>query len=228
MLGQIFRHVVLFLAAILSLASIDACSLVVAGDPITANIVDAETNAPLAGVHVLALWELKGGLEGGNVVGIAKVMEAETDSNGVFRFPGWGPKLVSPFGSLPSAAPLIMFFKSGYDYQQVHNQVSAYDRPHTSSEWNGKTIRLAKFKGTADQYALVLGEFRTQIDSAFHADPCVLVTIPKILKALSDQGQALGEGRIGSPVRPYSVDRLDRMLSEKGCPSLKSKMEAVR
>ena len=73
--------------------ALTSCVRVYYADPIKARVVDAATGTPVEGVNVLAAWQAKGGLEGGNIMGYVKVMEDVTDANGEFSFPGWGPKV---------------------------------------------------------------------------------------------------------------------------------------
>jgi hypothetical protein len=236
--SQMFDHVarrtgVLFFASILCLTSLGACAFIYSGDRITATVIDADTMAPIEGVNVVGLWKLKGGIEGSRVVGYANVMESVTDAAGTFVFPAWGPKPILALGELSSGAPLIIFFKRGYGYRQVSNWItSKQPNPHTSSEWTGKTILLTRFKGTSSQYALDLSQFSIEVDTMLHADPCRLLTIPRILKNLSDQARDFErEGIRNGPLTfygPYSLQSLDRDLVERGCQSLKSKLEPMR
>jgi hypothetical protein len=62
-------------------------------EPIEAWVIDAETKKPLEGVIVTANWELTGGWEGSYPKGQMMVMEAVSDANGRFRFPGWGSEV---------------------------------------------------------------------------------------------------------------------------------------
>lgn len=63
-------------------------------DPIEAKVIDAETKQPLEGVTVVAHWELVYGTPGGSSpAGQLTAMEAVTDHDGKFHFPGWGLKL---------------------------------------------------------------------------------------------------------------------------------------
>ena len=142
--------------------ALQGCSLTYSADPITAKVVDAYTKQPLEGVIVVALWQLEGGLEGGNIEGNAMVMESVTDATGEFHFPAWGPKRI-PIEFLSNTQlrnedPFMLFFKSGYRYAGVTNEATIKKlqdtAEHRSSEWNGKTIPMKKFDGTLDAYAL--------------------------------------------------------------------------
>src|SRR5947209_3399798 len=88
---NIVRSTLLIALCILVLTG---CYQIYSAEPITATVVDADTKEPLEGVVVVAHWEMKGGLEGGNVEGEVMIMEAVTDAQGKFHFPAWGPKKV--------------------------------------------------------------------------------------------------------------------------------------
>ncbi len=116
-----------------------------AAEPIEAWIVDAENGQPVEGVVVMANWQLKGGMEGGNDVGQLMVMETVTDKKGDFVFPGWGPKFAVP-GGIKADRPQYLIFKTGYKPLRLSNHVTS-DYGYSivlKSEWNGKTIKLDK------------------------------------------------------------------------------------
>ena len=75
-----------FAFAVVVATALGGCSKYYSADSLTAWIVDADTGAPIPGVNVVAGWEMKGGLEGGNVVGWVMVMEAVSDANGKICF----------------------------------------------------------------------------------------------------------------------------------------------
>jgi hypothetical protein len=123
---------------------VSGCGGFYSAEEITATVVDAETKAPLAGVHVIAEWAIRGGMNYGDVVGYMKVMETVTDKNGRFHFPGWGPRPNLHFGEIRQAAPALMLFKSGYRYISMENNGNSMDAaPHaTRSDWNHQTITM--------------------------------------------------------------------------------------
>jgi hypothetical protein len=121
-------------------------------EAIEARVVDADSGTPVEGVNVIAAWQLKGGLEGGNIAGYLEVLEAVTDHDGVFRIPAWGPKAKTQHGGFERTAPRIMLFKSGYQYRQVENKSPPQRRGFLQSDWNGKTITLPRFVGSPAEY----------------------------------------------------------------------------
>ena len=67
--------------AFLSATCVAASTRQYSADAIAARVVDADSGAPVDGVNVVAGWEVKGGMEGGNIVGWVKVMETVTTSS---------------------------------------------------------------------------------------------------------------------------------------------------
>jgi len=198
-MGNDFNQPLVATASLRVLAAILLCCFALPGcdrtyfaDPITATVVDAETKQPLEGVVVAARWEMKGGLEGGNVGAEVMIMEAVTDSAGKFHFPAWGPLDVH-VGFLSNAkltndTPEMDFFKSGYELGMKANFSTTKTMngvgPHLFSEWNGKTIEMKKFEGDLQAYASYLGIFFP--DYAFEGH-CNWRKIPAMILALRDQ-----------------------------------------
>lgn len=194
--------------------------------PIQARVVDAETNQPLEGVIVVAHWQLKGGLEGGNPVGQMIVMETVTDAKGGFYFPGWGPKLRPWYGELKNQSPGILLFKSGYEHRNLYNNhMRKNSRGALSSEWDGKTIQLMPFgetRGIKD----VLRDFE-RLNSSVEtivrdAKSCNWKKIPNMLLGIRKQRFFLtGNDIAGLPfgissVDQYLVDNAEKFAREGG------------
>jgi len=193
---------------------------VLAAEPIEAHIVDAETKQPLEGVIVTANWQLEEGTFGGNVqVGQLVVMEAVTNKDGKFRFPGWGPKTVWK-GHLVSDDPQLLLFKSGYEYKRLYNHVSmpAYRehvlKPVRRSDWNGKTIALKRFRGTMKEYVRHLSFFMT--DLRFIEDNCHWKQTPRMILELQQQSESFRAAGIITAI--YSVDYLPTVKAKCGSP----------
>src|SRR6266851_3722901 len=208
-----FRWVLAF-ASVLSLP---ACSMTYRAEPIEAWVVDAETAQPIEGVVVTANWELEIGTVGGNVpVGQLMVMEAATDQSGRFYFPAWGPKSVPPELPHPLKSPphlvtrdpQLLLFKSGYKWRGLENYfVGNYNKDSLrKSDWNGKTIKMERFKGDLKEYARHLDCF----DPKFIEEDCNWKTIPNFVLALDRQKQAFRQSGIESAL--YSVEKLERMF----------------
>jgi hypothetical protein len=172
-------------------AGCDSRRPVYTADPITAWVVDKDSGTPLAGVNVVAAWELKGGLEGGNTVGFLKVMETMTDASGKFEFPGWGPLRNEKSGLLRDATPEFLLFKSGYRFYGVGQPAIIDVAPaHLQSYWNGKQIPLQRFDGSLDEYSRDLSLYLgTTISTLLSKDDCTWKYIPKFLAAADRQNQ---------------------------------------
>ena len=193
-------------ALVLACVSLAGCGFYSA-DPITASVVDADTGAPLADVNVVATWELKGGLEGGNLEGYANVVEAVTDEHGTFHLPGWGPRPNLSFGRIRNIdAPAIMLFKGGYRYRAVENEGSSMVAAPSQmkSTWNGKVILLTRFKGSPAEYKKSFLQLATDVDGIENKG--FLSSVPKFVCALNFQDEALAAQ--GVPNALYSSERL--------------------
>ena len=167
---------------------------------ITARVVDAETKEPLEGVVVVAHWQLNGGLEGWSPLGELMVMDAVTDQNGTFHFPAWGPKKI-PKGldwnaRLKDLDPQLLLFKSGYRWQELSNSKSMEQMSHKgpavrSSDYDGKTIELEKFKGTPQEYWKHIEYFHISwLQPLQHH--CAWKGMPRMVVALDQESKRVG------------------------------------
>ena len=188
-------------------------------EPIAARIVDADTGAPVEGVNVVAAWQAKGGLEGGNIMGYVTVMEDVTNANGEFSFPGWGPKKWSN-GAIRDGAPLLILFKPGYDAALVWESKYGVEfaPSHLSSSWNGKAIPLPKFTGSPEEFRDHLSGLVTALDTFIRADGCAWRSVPRFLKAIDGQHKAFLSART-----TFALSSLEAMeeRADKSCGSLK-------
>jgi hypothetical protein len=197
----------LLVLIILAWVPLAACGFYSA-DEITAYVVDAETRTPLEGVNVVAAWEVKGGLEGGNVLGYVNVMEAVTNKDGSFHFSSWGPRPNMHFGVILIEAPQLLFFKSGYRFHTVVNGGSVWTRAPSAmkSDWNGKTIALQAFKGTPSEYKRGFNMLQIYVDGlgtwGDHWSE-----MPKFLCALAYQDEVLAAQGVPNALYPVSLLR---------------------
>lgn len=181
---------------IVLLLPLQSCAVYYSAAPIEAWVVEAETGKPLEGVTITANWQLKGGLEGGNEVGQMMVMEAVTDQKGRFYFPAWGPKKNNTEGHIKDEAPRLLLFKSGYSYLRLFNDTAVTDRPGPSlkSDWNGKVVKMVRFKGALDEYAQNIYELSSNIESVIGlsegARDCYWKKIPHMLVALNNMSHS--------------------------------------
>src|SRR5207248_1171274 len=85
------------------------------GAPIRGRVVDAETDEPLTGVHVVTETTLSTGLFiHGEHVERLHVAETVTDASGDYELPAWGPKARPTFSELHGGDPTLIYFKPGY------------------------------------------------------------------------------------------------------------------
>lgn len=129
-------------------------------------VVDDVTGEPLAGVVVVAQWELVRELVPGMVNESygdrLAIVETVTDSNGRYEIAGWGPVARPPFMHLEHRDPSISFFKAGYYPWTVTNELrSSYSRDSVrASQWDGQAVRLRKFTGQAQEWLVPDGRFK--------------------------------------------------------------------
>ena len=185
-----FAARVMLLALLLPLQAC-AAPLWYTAEPIQGNVVDAETGQPLEGVIITANWQLEGGIEGSYPVGQMMVMETVTDKDGRYRFPGWGPKHRPLTGRISTRAPQLLVFKSGYRYVGLANALlekslrGELDSP-LRSDWDGKTVKLERFKGTADEYAHNVYDLNTAVKNVYSfpydvREECLWKKIPRMI-----------------------------------------------
>jgi hypothetical protein len=131
--------------------------------PIHGRVVDAETQQPLAGVHVVAQWILNTGMFfHAERVQRLQILETVSDSQGEYQLPGWGPKPRPALSRLEEDDPRLTFFKPGYRPRDRSNN-DPHDRPLRTSHWDGKTIPLEPFRGTPSDWALALAGVQSAI-----------------------------------------------------------------
>lgn len=136
--------------------------------PIHGSVVDAKTQQPLAGVHVVAQWILNTGMFfHSERIQRLHILETMTDEKGEYQIPGWGPKPRPPLSRLETADPRLTFFKPGYRPLDRSNN-DPHDRPLRTSRWDGKAIPLEPFSGTPEDWSMALKSL--QIGLAW-ADP---------------------------------------------------------
>jgi len=181
------------------------------GAPIEARVVDDKSGGGLEGVHVVAAWQVKGGWEGGNIEGYLEVRETVTDTNGMFRIPGWGPKANPWHGGFGETAPRIMLFKPGYEYRSVANKQPPTTRGKLVSDWDGKTIALSEFVGPPAMYYEKLGWLRTHLHTLDNGAGDHWREIPRFLCA-----GARFERKLAAEGAPDALPSYNTLAREKG------------
>lgn len=175
------------LGLVLVMGCSESKSKIYSSDPMESWIVDADTGAPLEGVNVVIGWEALGGLEGGSTVGWVKVMEAVTDAKGRFAFDGWGPVEWKKPGALQGGSPTLILFKDGYQITFLVQQTrerSGMAPAHMRSDYDKKTIKLARFRESTNEYARHVARLDTKIDALLSTDECNFKYIPRFLAAV--------------------------------------------
>jgi len=189
-------------------------------EPIAARVVDADTGAPVEGVNVVAAWQAKGGLEGGNIMGYVTVMEDVTNGNGEFSFPGWGPKRWKN-GAIRNGAPLLILLKPGYEVRLLwEGKYGVEFAPsHLSSSWHGKSIPFNRFQGSLDLYDQYLSGLRTFLTTLLLEGECAWKSMPRALATIDRLHRSLAEANVfaGLP----SLDAMESRTN-KSCGSLKA------
>jgi hypothetical protein len=192
--------------------NLTACALVYTAEPMEARVVEAGTQKPLAGVVVVAHWQLvQGTMVGSNLGGQLEVMETVTDPEGRFTFPGFGPKTALGGQYLDDQDPELLIFKSGYESRIVRNDYQG-DSPTFRivhrSQWNGKTIEMKLFPGTETEYAEHVyhldgdfDDFRLGEDCAWKKIPRMLVALQKMSEQFESKGIKVPGWQVGARIR---------------------------
>ena len=205
--------------ALFGTAWLQACATTYSAKPITATVVDAETGQPLQGVNVVAHWVLHGPTW--QSAGDLELTEAETDREGKFHIPGWGPKTIPadlPRGTrLGNSDPALVFFKSGYKVRHVGNELQPkrlrpeHDTPVRYSDWDGKVIKLERFSGDLQFYG---SGATTNIGSGIE---CPWKKVPRFFAALMKERARLD--RLGVRSILPTLAHLENSFRNAGCGS---------
>ena len=189
-----------FFIAISLLALLAGCSTLSAA-PVTARVVDADTGEPLAGVAVMASWELhEGSLYGHSPgCGAIDVEGAVTDANGEFHILGWGPITVYGSCDMRGDNPSLILFKPGYDFEGMNNvPLNPVETVVVSrSRYDGKSIKLHRAadmdlkRKDVHSYAWDFSSLNDVIGRYVFAD-CNWKKIPDMLRAIYIQDQGFG------------------------------------
>ena len=197
-----------------------ACATTYSADAIEGHVIDKDTGRPLEGVSVVASWGLFYGTLGGrNAVGNLVILEAQTDKEGRFKIPAWGPKRVKDV-AMKQETPDLLFFKSGYRLIGMSNNPSWPTTTYrTRSDWDGKTISLSKFEGTNIDYARQLNNGYVEESTKLYQSECGWKLIPNTLHALKAQDDVFQKN--GIEIRYIADLKLhDTYLQSKGCGSV--------
>ena len=206
----------------LPLSACHSLTFFYSAEAIEGSVADAETGRPLEGVIAVAHWRLNGGFEGGTPIKELQILEAVTDPNGRYSFPAWGPRFAST-GYLEEYAPSILFFKPGYKFLRVNNDHWYPGRDMSRSDWNGRTVKLERFRGTLPEYAQHMSPFNDELWIAgfavgYHSgDPCGWKSFPKMLKAMDELEEQLKPLRLMHRTVAAQLRAAEVQLRAAGC-----------
>jgi len=193
-----------------------AQDVVYSAEPIDGWVIDTDTGRPLPGVIVVADWSLETGImdlgRGGELV----LLETETDADGRYAFPGWGPKTLSePNTFLWNRDPLLIFMKPGYrDEFRSNGTTRGPDRIRESlrtSRWTGKQIAMTSLHGDEAAATRQFNE-RTDIKMMIGSGrACEWQQMPMTIAMLVREGERLYKlGYRIYRVNPLSFTNQDR------------------
>ena len=205
----------LFTVSLLSL--LGGCSTMLSAEPVTARVVDASTGKPLAGVAVVAYWELHNGSFTGHSFGCGAIdiEGAVTDADGQFHIPGWGP--INSSCDMWGFNPILMLFKPSYvTASKGNNPLNSLAMVSVSSSiWDGKTIEMRVAdtdleRVDAQSYAFDFESFNNNL-ARFVLAGCNWKKIPDMLRAIAIQERKF---RAAGQVFPTVNSRLIRLDAE--------------
>lgn len=177
---------------------------------ISASVVDSATAQPLAGVVIVALWQLQGGAEAGRT-GVLEILETKTDSSGRFAFPAWGPISRQGLkGRLLCFDPQLMIFRDGYKPEVLSNRYDVVDclskdNPVRYSEWSGKILKLSKLDDVQlrDSFATFVTHIEFTLDTDGNTGDCYWKEAPQMLAAVHLASARLAATSPGARAKPY-------------------------
>lgn len=145
------------------------------------------------------------------------IMEAVTDEQGAFAFPGWGPKRWTK-GGIRDYAPHLLFFKPGYQSIGLSQKnAMAMSPEHMRSDWDGAKIPLHPFRFGLEEYRWALSHPAVTVNSMLDHGECSWKAIPRFLATMEQQRLTLASGGV-TWFTP--LDTLDLQYSKR-CGSLK-------
>jgi hypothetical protein len=150
-------------------------------------VVDSESKEPIAGVIVVANWELKG-LEG-FVTEQLQIAEVITDKTGQFIIPSWGPVKAKSAGELRPSEPTVRIFKPGYEPLVLFNAATSqtWTVPHVLRlTLTSGTLELRRYKGDADGYAEILDPLVRSMSFVYSGGDCAWTKSVRLLGAVEE------------------------------------------
>jgi hypothetical protein len=195
-------------------------------EAIAGQVIDSATTKPLEGVVVVAHWDLRGGLEGGNVLGAVQVLETMTGKDGRYHFPAWGPTSHTARGTLDHTAPALLFFHRGYmaaARSNAYPQLPAIKPPYGRfSRWNGETIPLTTLSNSDQATRRNWSMMRSNLSFVVMADPkqCEWKRVPRLIAEMIAHDRTFGvSGYSHADALGFDLQKNDDYFKKIGCGS---------
>ena len=191
----------------------------------TARVVDASSGIPIADVIVEAVWEITNYRDPtGPSLAILRQIDTQTDANGQFTLPAWGPVTIDLHSNLRSVVkvldhsqPHLYLYSLGYrtaveqgpanDLRSFLNQLHLSDEDRREAWWDQRTFNLehssAGPEQRIDELSLAMAALRN----------CRWVRTPQIAAAYIREAQKL-TARNSSSDDPATARLLD-----EDCPN---------
>ncbi len=178
---------------------------------IDAQVVDADTGAPIEGAIVVANWQLIGGtLDGPRNRGTLDAKETLTDKDGRFHFDAFTKRNPTSY-DLYNQDPKIVIFKPGYQ-RFVHRNNYPADRHMNpvgyvrASQLDGQKVKLKKFSGDTGEYGFSLGSLAIEIQFAYEEQNCWWKKTPLMILAIDSESRRLIKSGIPYGRRIHQVN----------------------
>lgn len=196
--------------------------------PTWGTIVDAQTNQPISGALVLAMWDLQGGMETSQIATL-RIQETLTNADGQFLMPAWGPMKRPSEGFLDTYDPALFVFKAGFLPERLlNNKVLSIGKRINlevhDSTWNGKAIGLKKYSGPLRPYSQRVGFIVGSLIHVFESEDCSWKTIPKTIRALEDESRR----EVSAGIDPSFTASSAFLMTRKSCAPFDEFTKAIQ
>jgi len=196
------------------------CVSVRSADPIEATVVDSQTGEPIAGVVVVAHWQLRtGGFPETQEGGQLEVQESVSDPDGKIRFPGFSSRVVAEQLDR-DADPELILFKPGYLPDMVGT--GPYETPRRKN-FKGAQLTLTKIDSNEPRFkdAFSATRMRVRYMSTHPSTPCEWKRIPRMIATLRQQQKLERQQGIVSSGLYDELIANEEGQHEFGCGSVK-------
>jgi hypothetical protein len=196
--------------------------------PVSGKVIDAETNAPIDDVIVIGYWPASIDFSPDSSEVTVELLEVITDKEGNYYMPGWVK--TASYGTFTHSDPRMIFYKTGYEIETLHNEFSfdtyanrpSYFRPW-SAGWDGKEIKLKRFKGDNRAYRKYLNSKHYSTDFRPIFNDCKYMNVPRLLIAMEKYYQSQPDYWV--PGRTFTLS--DAQVTESFRSTEKSQKNSV-